>query len=40
MSGVKKNEAIKGATEDDLILLSQGRNISYADTFLYEFPSN
>jgi hypothetical protein len=23
-----------------MALLSQGRNLSYADTFLYEYPSN
>lgn len=31
---------LRGATEDDLLLLSQGKYLSFADTFLYEYPSN
>lgn len=34
ITGRKKVEALQGATEEDLALL-QGRNLSYADTFLY-----
>lgn len=40
ISGVRRNEAMKGATEEDMMLLSQGRQVSYADSFLYDFPSN
>ena len=40
ISGVKRNEMLRGATEDDLLLLSQGKYLSFADTFLYEYPSN
>lgn len=41
ISGARKqNEMLRGATEEDMALLSQGRNVCYADTFLYEYPSN
>ena len=41
ISGTKKHmQMLQGATEEDLALLSQGKNVSYADTFLYEYPSN
>jgi|JI10StandDraft_1071094.scaffolds.fasta_scaffold1710695_1 hypothetical protein len=41
ISGAKKHlEMMNGATEEDLAMLSQGKNLSYADTFLYEYPSN
>lgn len=29
-----------GATEEDIALLTQGKYVSYSDTFLYEYPSN
>lgn len=40
VSGNKRNLNVNGATEEDLAMLSQGRNLTYADTFLYEYPSN
>jgi hypothetical protein len=39
--GKKQMEMMRnGATEEDIALLTQGKYISYADTFLYEYPSN
>lgn len=40
ISGGRRHIDVKGATEEDLAMLSQGKHLSYADTFLYEYPSN
>ena len=30
----------QGANAEDIAMLTQGKYISYSDTFLYEYPSN
>ncbi|MCB0371103.1 MAG: hypothetical protein KDD45_17215 [Bdellovibrionales bacterium] len=39
--GRKHMEMLRnGATEEDIAMLTQGRYVSYSNTFLYEYPSN
>jgi hypothetical protein len=40
ISGAPKKNMLRGATEEELALLTQSKYLSYADTFLYEYPSN